>query len=154
MRGRECGGDERIAATVDLPVAIEPVSPIMSIVKIVLSLWWRIERLSTIWKVVGWLHSDVDNQLTSPRRTSGQFGEWRVSNKVLLTALSAQIMILLLPPDCLSFKGYSTMQSAIQHVGTIPQTAHLEAIVYSLHLGRVCGGKTSIRAQQWNGRCG
>lgn len=31
MRGRECGGDERIAATVDLPVAIEPVSPIMSI---------------------------------------------------------------------------------------------------------------------------
>lgn len=43
MRGRECGGDERIAATVDLPVAIEPVSPIMSIVKIVLSLWWRIE---------------------------------------------------------------------------------------------------------------
>ena len=35
MRGRECGGDERIDATVDLPVAIEPVSPMMSIVRMV-----------------------------------------------------------------------------------------------------------------------
>lgn len=35
MRDRECGGDERSDATVDLPVAIEPVSPIMSIVKTV-----------------------------------------------------------------------------------------------------------------------
>lgn len=46
MSGREYGGDERIDATVDLPVAIEPVSPMMSIVKIVVPLWWRIGRLS------------------------------------------------------------------------------------------------------------
>ena len=47
MRGRECGGDERIDETVDLPVAIEPVSPIMSIVRMVHSavcLWWRMGR--------------------------------------------------------------------------------------------------------------
>lgn len=31
MRGREWGGEERMEATVDFPVAIEPVSPIMSI---------------------------------------------------------------------------------------------------------------------------
>lgn len=52
MRGRECGWDERIDATVDLPVAIEPVSPIMSIVRMVhpaLCLRWRMEN------EVGWL---------------------------------------------------------------------------------------------------
>lgn len=30
MRGRECGGEERMLATVDLPVAMEPVRPIRS----------------------------------------------------------------------------------------------------------------------------
>lgn len=30
MMGRECGGEERMLATVDLPVAIEPVRPIRS----------------------------------------------------------------------------------------------------------------------------
>lgn len=58
MRGREWGWDERIDATVDLPVAIEPVSPIMSIMRTVqsaLCLWWRMENENE----VGWLHSGV-----------------------------------------------------------------------------------------------
>lgn len=32
IMGRECGGDVRRVETVDLPVAIEPVRPIRSIV--------------------------------------------------------------------------------------------------------------------------
>lgn len=44
MRGRECvgGGGERIDATIDLRVVIEPVSPMMSIVGGgEHAAWWR-----------------------------------------------------------------------------------------------------------------
>lgn len=33
MMGNEYGGDERMEDTVDLPVAMEPVSPMMSILR-------------------------------------------------------------------------------------------------------------------------
>lgn len=53
----------------------------------------------------------------------------------------------------LSFKFSSTiMQPAMQHVGTISQTAHREAGDYYLHLGRICRGKAVIRFSQQ--RCG
>lgn len=56
MRGRECGCDERIDATVDFPVAIEPVSPIMSIMRKVPPHYVR----DGGWEnEVGWLHNDV-----------------------------------------------------------------------------------------------
>lgn len=44
MMGREFGGEERRAETVDLPVAIEPVRPIMSIVRISLVVCLRIGK--------------------------------------------------------------------------------------------------------------
>jgi len=34
MMGRECGGDERSWEVVDLPVAIDPVSPMRRIVRL------------------------------------------------------------------------------------------------------------------------